>query len=61
MGCTAHTYGLYVSRVASSSPAEEAGLKKGDIIMNAPFGDHGIRNTGDVDMEVLVFEAVITK
>lgn len=34
----------------------EAKVKKGDIIMNAMFGEHGIKNTGDVDMEVLVFE-----
>lgn len=40
---------------------KEAAVKKGDIIMNAPYGDHGIRNTGDVDMEVLVFEAVISE
>ncbi len=34
----------------------EVRVKKGDIIMNAPFGEHGIKNTGDTDMEVLVFE-----
>lgn len=37
---------------------EETRVKKGDIIMNAPFGTHGIENTGEVDMEVLVFEVV---
>ena len=39
---------------------EEAKVKAGDIIMNAPFGNHGITNTSDVDMNVLVFEAVIS-
>ena len=27
-----------------------------DIIMNAVRGTHGIRNTGDTDMQLLVFE-----
>ena len=29
----------------------------GDILMNARFASHGIRNTGDIDMRILVFEA----
>lgn len=37
----------------------ETAVKKGDIIMNAPFGTHGIMNTGEADMEVLVFEVMI--
>lgn len=37
---------------------EKTKVKKGDIIMNAPFSTHGIENTGDIDMEVLVFEVV---
>ena len=40
--------------------AEEK-VKKGDVIMNAPMGNHGIRNTGDIDMEVLVFEVVVAE
>ena len=32
VGCTAHTQGLYVSRVAADSPAAKAGIQKGDII-----------------------------
>lgn len=35
---------------------EERIVKKGDIMMNAPFGTHGIENTGAGDMELLVFE-----
>ena len=39
----------------------EAKVKKGDIIMNAPMGNHGIRNTGENNMEVLVFEVVVAE
>jgi mannose-6-phosphate isomerase-like protein (cupin superfamily) len=35
---------------------EEAAVEAGDIIMNAPFASHAIRNTGDTDMPLLVFE-----
>jgi hypothetical protein len=35
---------------------EEAAAAAGDIIMNAVRGTHGIRNTGDTDMPLLVFE-----
>lgn len=38
----------------------ETKVKKGDIIMNAPFATHGIANTGKSNMEVLVFEVVVT-
>ncbi len=37
----------------------ETKVKKGDIIMNAPFGNHGIRNTSDENMDVLVFEVAV--
>ena len=36
---------------------EEQAVEAGDIIMNAPGAVHGIRNTGETDMPVLVFEA----
>lgn len=39
----------------------ETKVKKGDIIMNAPFSAHGIENTGDGDMEVLVFEVIVAE
>lgn len=39
---------------------EQVPVKKGDIIMNAPFAEHGIENTADVDMELLVLEVVVT-
>ena len=29
----------------------------GDILMNARFASHGIRNTGDTDMRLIVIEA----
>ena len=38
---------------------EEREVKKGDIMMNAPFETHGLNNTGECDMELLVFEVVI--
>ncbi len=38
---------------------KEFPVKKGDIMMNAPFGTHGIRNTGEEEMALLVFEVVI--
>ena len=28
----------------------------GDVIVNKPFGEHGLFNTGDIPMELLVFE-----
>ncbi len=34
----------------------EAEAAAGDIIMNAVRGTHGIRNNGDTDMQLLVFE-----
>lgn len=40
---------------------EQVSVKKGDIMMNAPFGEHGIENIGEVDIELLVFEVVIAK
>ncbi len=39
---------------------EEEVVEAGDIIMNAPYGVHGIRNTGNVDMPLLVFEVKIS-
>ena len=39
---------------------EEAVVEAGDIIMNAPYDVHGIRNTGNVDMPLLVFEVKIS-
>lgn len=38
---------------------KEIKVKKGDIMMNAPYAEHGIYNTGDKDMELLVFEVAI--
>ena len=35
-------------------------LEAGDIIMNAPYGVHGIRNTGNMDMPLLDFEVKIS-
>jgi len=37
---------------------EEAPVKQGDIMMNALYGTHGIRNTGSGEMALLVFECV---
>ncbi|MCP1103008.1 putative cupin superfamily protein [Aequitasia blattaphilus] len=34
-------------------------VAKGDVIINQPFGTHGIKNTGDQDLKLLVFEVVI--
>ncbi len=31
-------------------------VKAGDIMVNAPYGEHGIRNTGKTDMRLLVLE-----
>ena len=28
----------------------------GSVILNRPYGEHGLENTGDCDMKVLVFE-----
>lgn len=36
-------------------------VKKGDIMMNTPFGTHGITNTGEADMELLVIEAAVVE
>lgn len=38
---------------------EQVPVKKGDIMMNDPFAEHGIENTGNVDMELLVLEVVV--
>lgn len=37
--------------------ARAAAVRQGDIIVNARFASHGIVNTGDVPMRVLVIEA----
>ena len=31
-------------------------VRAGDVIMNEPFGTHGLKNTSDTDMKILVFE-----
>ncbi len=38
---------------------EKAPVKKGDVLMNAPFATHGLENTGTEDMAVLVFEVAV--
>lgn len=38
---------------------EEIIVKKGDIMMNGPYSQHGICNTGEKNMELLVFEVAI--
>ncbi|MCI8385996.1 MAG: cupin domain-containing protein [Acutalibacter sp.] len=38
---------------------EQAQVKQGDIIMNAPFAAHGIENTGSEELELLVFEVTL--
>ena len=38
---------------------EKIRVKKGDIMMNAPFARHGLHNTGETDMRLLVFEVGI--
>ena len=38
---------------------EKVNVKKGDIMMNAPYTQHGICNTGEKDMKLLVFEVAI--
>lgn len=35
---------------------EEFEVKPGDVIINQPFDSHGLTNTSDCDMEILVFE-----
>lgn len=35
---------------------EESPVQQGDIMMNSPYGTHGIRNTGGEEMALLVFE-----
>ena len=35
---------------------EETAVEAGDIIMNSPYSSHAIRNSGDTDMQLLVFE-----
>ncbi len=34
-------------------------VKAGAVTVNRPFGTHGIVNTGDVDMRLLVFEVEV--
>jgi len=35
---------------------ETSQVKKGDVILNPPFGTHGLKNTSpDIDLELLVF------
>lgn len=36
---------------------ETAHVREGDIMINAPFASHGIENTGDVPMRLLVIAA----
>lgn len=36
-------------------------IKKGDIMMNAPYTQHGIVNDGSRDMELLVFEVAVVQ
>jgi len=31
-------------------------VRTGSVILNRPFGEHGVENTGDCDMKLLVFE-----
>lgn len=35
---------------------QEYPVKAGSIMKNNPFGTHGLRNTGNVDLKILVFE-----
>lgn len=35
---------------------EERQVSAGDVIVNRPFGAHGLTNNGDEDLKVLVFE-----
>ncbi len=42
-----------------SENGKETAVEAGDIIMNTPCGIHGIRNTGNEDMPLLVFEVSI--
>ena len=45
--------GIYVQE------EQEIPVTAGDIIMNPPYGTHAIKNTGDMDMPLLVFEVAI--
>lgn len=38
---------------------EEKEVKAGDIILNKPFGEHGLRNNSEHDLKILVFEVGI--
>ena len=40
---------------------EEQPVRKGDIMMNALNGTHGLRNTGSEEMELLVFECAMER
>ncbi|MCX5388969.1 cupin domain-containing protein [Streptomyces sp. NBC_00094] len=35
---------------------EEFRVGAGDVVVNAPFGEHGLRNDSDADLTLLVFE-----
>jgi len=34
-------------------------VKPGDVLRNKPFGSHGLENTGDVDLKLIVFCAKV--
>ncbi|MFH9725771.1 cupin domain-containing protein [Streptomyces sp. NPDC017254] len=38
---------------------EEFRVEAGDIVVNAPFGEHGLSNDSDTDLALLVFEEAL--
>jgi len=38
---------------------EKTAVKKGDVILNKPFGTHALYNTSDNEIKILVMEVVI--
>jgi quercetin dioxygenase-like cupin family protein len=40
---------------------QEYAVKTGDVIRNKPFGTHGLKNTGNNQMKILVFENAVVE
>ncbi|HEY5561508.1 MAG TPA: cupin domain-containing protein [Clostridiaceae bacterium] len=36
---------------------EEKAVSPGDVILNKPYGEHGLKNNSNSDLKILVFEA----
>ncbi|HKT03918.1 MAG TPA: cupin domain-containing protein [Rugosimonospora sp.] len=51
------TYIVLRGQGMMSVDGEEFPVRAGDVIVNGPFGEHGLRNDSTVPLELLVFEA----